>query len=129
MIVSFPSEAGSKTTNTNLFFRAWAVCFSGPVFLSGGRQARFPGRSLDGKPARGKKAASGPCGVGRQGGFALCGLFFFAGGICFLSGRRQARSVEKGHLFFRAWAVCFPGPFIFSEAGGPAFLAGARTGN
>ena len=31
------------------FFRAWAVCFFGPVCFFGGRQARFPGRCPDGK--------------------------------------------------------------------------------
>ncbi len=56
-IVSSPSEGGTKKQTQICFFRASAVCFSGPVCFFGGREAHFPGRGLDGKRARIKKAA------------------------------------------------------------------------
>ena len=46
-----------------VFFCASPVCFSGPVCFFGGREAHFPGRGLDGKTARIKKAACGRCGT------------------------------------------------------------------
>ncbi len=42
--------------------RASAVCFLA-LFFCGGREAQFPGRVLDGKTARIKKAACGRCGA------------------------------------------------------------------
>ena len=130
LIVSFPSEAGSKKTNTNLFF----PCLGGLFFwacLFFWRQAGTISWAEPGWEAgQGEeKLPAGPVESDDKGDLPFVVSFSLLGAFVFFSGRRQARSVEKGHLFFSCLGGLFFRACFFSEAGRLDFLAGARTGN
>ena len=63
VFIFFLPEAGKLRGEAAFVFLASPACFSGPVSFFGGREAQFPGRVLDGKTARIKKAACGRCGT------------------------------------------------------------------
>ena len=106
LLVCRPRQARKKQKQ-NYFFRAWAVCFSGSVFLVGGREARFPGRSLDGKPARGKKSCLRALWSRAIRGICPLWHLFFLVAFVFVAGPKQARSVDRGHLFLSCLAGLF----------------------
>ena len=119
LIVSFPSEAGSKKTNTTLFFPClgglffWACLFfwrqAGTIsWAEPGWEAGQGEEKLPAGPVESDDKGDLPFVVS----FSLLGAFVF-----FLAGGRHA-PWRRGICFFRAWAICFSGPVFFRRQAG-----------